>query len=315
MASPGRSSWGKRRCCRWGGGVLADPYWLGAAFPGGPAAGVVLDRVPQKNKLSWSLRNPHAATTNSSQWLQRLASVLCGPPASSFVLDPALCDSVEPPRPSGLDAARVSGRRVADLLGVGAGRFAGFSQPAVWWMLKFPPGRPTAPACPATFDHLDGGMAARQPIWLLGRGSRELHATPPAGAVEARLAARLSSCAYNRTRPDLLGRARMTRGVGDVTEELSQRYRRDLFHNDPPAEPISNVELLLAALVVLPEAAAVLLLLLQLWGRRAPPRHWYGREGLSCSLVLIAGAAALVALSSRRPLRAVFVVFGWRRSE
>lgn len=89
----------------------------------------------------------------------------------------------------------------------------------------------------------------------------------------------------------------MARGVGDVMEELSQRYRRDLFHKDPPAEPISNVELLLAALVVLPEAAAVLLLLLQLWGRRTPPRHWYGREGLTCSLVLIAGAAALVGVS------------------
>lgn len=50
-----------------GRGVLADPSWLGAAFPGGPATGVVLDRVPQKDKLSWSLRDPHAATTNSSQ--------------------------------------------------------------------------------------------------------------------------------------------------------------------------------------------------------------------------------------------------------
>eukprot|EP00170_Pyropia_yezoensis_P008775 contig_37430_g8808 len=79
-----------------------------------------------------------------------------------------------------------------------------------------------------------------------------------------------------------------------MAEELSQRYRRDLFHKDLPAEPISNVELLLAALVVLPEAAAVLLLLLQLWGRRTPPRHWYGREGLTCALVFIAGAAALV---------------------
>ncbi|GAB0491663.1 hypothetical protein MMPV_002917 [Pyropia vietnamensis] len=284
-----------------GRGVFADPSWLGGAtFPRGPAARVVLDRMPGKNKLTWSLWDPAGmptSSTNSSQWLQRLASVLCRPPASSFVLDLTLCDGVEPPRPSGRGTALAGGRRVADTVGVGAGHFVGFTQDVVWWVLKPRPGPPTAPPCPAAFDNLDGSMAPWQPIWLLGRGSRELHTALPGGEAEAHLAARISSCTSSRTRPELLGRVRMTWDVGVMTTDLSQRYRRDLFRKDPPADPVSNVQVLLAALVVLPEAAAALLLLIQLWGRRTPLRHWYGREGLSYALVLITGAAVLIGIS------------------
>lgn len=86
----------------------------------------------------------------------------------------------------------------------------------------------------------------------------------------------------------------MTWIPGDVTSELSQRYNRDFSVKDPTAKPVSNVKLVLAVPVVMPDVAAVLL---QLWDTRSRPRAWSRRQRLSCALVGLAGAAALVGIS------------------
>lgn len=118
----------------------------------------------------------------------------------------------------------------------------------------------------------------------------------PGGEAELTLATHLSSCTYERTRPELLSRVHEAWVLGDITSKLSQRYDRDLFGKDPPPEPVSNVELVLAALVVMPEVAAVLLLLVQLSDTHLRPRALSLRQGLSCALVVLDGAGALVGI-------------------
>lgn len=279
-----------------GRGVLADPSWLGAAFPGGLAARVSFTQAPRTERATWSLGHTDGPAFNSSVWLQGVASTVCWPPAASFVRNGSLCDGVQDAPPSGQDTARAGLLYRANYVGDSGGHFVGGAEVGARWVLEPPRCPPLAPSCPPAFDSLDDGVASRQPIWLLGRGSRELHTAMPGGEAELALARRLSSCTYNRTRPELLSRTPVTWILGDLTSELAQRYNRDFFGRDPPAEPVSDVELVLAVLVVMPEVAAVLLLLLQLCDTHARPRALNWRQGLTFALVVLAGGAALVGI-------------------
>ncbi|KAK1866812.1 hypothetical protein I4F81_009324 [Pyropia yezoensis] len=148
----------------------------------------------------------------------------------------------------------------------------------------------------------DRNASVKHPLWLLGRGDRELHTTGPPGGAEMELARNLSSCAFHATRADLSGNQRQFDGRG-LTTHLSQRYRREIFQVDPPADPISNTELFLALLVVVPEAIAIVVVLLQQQRRGNQQRQqrrprWYWREGSSAVLVAAAGVVALIGVGS-----------------
>lgn len=281
-----------------GRGVMADPSWLGDSFPGGLDVNVKLFvrhggvRQPAK---TWALRHG-APATNSSHWLQAVANTLCTAPSSSFVAGSRFCDGMPPPKASGRPPLRAGGRPVAGSLSFAAGQYQGVSEMTVRWTIWRGPTASTADPCPPRLDNVTfSSVNVKQPLWLLGRGDRELHATERDGGTEVELARRLSSCTFNRTRADLDG----FRHVFDdeaLAADLSQRYRRDIFRVDPPAEPISNTELFLTLVVVVPEGIAIVLVLLQRRGRQQPPRasRWYWREATAMALVVAAGAVALL---------------------
>lgn len=279
-----------------GRGVLADPSWLGAVFPGRLSSQVSLIQAPRTARATWSLGHHDTPATNSSLWLQGMASALCWPPTTSFVVDESFCYGAEFEGPAGEATARSGQPYKRNYVGDSRGHFVGGAEVGVRWSVEPPDRPPSAPSCPAELDDLGEGLVPRQPIWLFGRGSRELHTTMPGGEAELTLATHLSSCTYERTRPGLLSRVHEAWVLGDITSKLSQRYDRDLFGKDPPPEPVSNVELVLAALVVMPEVAAVLLLLVQLSDTHPRPRALSWRQGLSCALVVLAGAGALVGI-------------------
>lgn len=280
-----------------GRGIMADASWLGASFPGTIHAYVVQDVYGYDSRLrtaTWSLRQDNETTSSSSRWLSDIASVLCLSPSSSFVADSSLCDGVKEPPLSRPSSLRAGGRPVKNSVGVGGGHRLGSVELSTYWVLDWPVQQVSAPACPS-FENIDNTTLLRQPIWLLGRGSRELHTNGPGDReTEMALLRNLSSCAFNGTRWDLSPYSGPAQEVADLTVELSQRFRRDLFRVEPPVDPVSDTGLILAALVVVPEAMAVLLLLLR--RRRLSQRmfRWRWRAGLSAALVVVAGAVVLV---------------------
>eukprot|EP00170_Pyropia_yezoensis_P008585 contig_36232_g8616 len=244
-----------------GRGVLADPSWLGASFPGTINASVVLDGWHDgtgQPMRRWSLRHGTPAT-NASRWLQGVATILCSSPSASFVTDSGYCDGVRQRQPARRAPLRAGGHPVAASLGLGDGHHAGWSETGLLWKVNRPDVPVTAPACPPSFARVTRDTTQpRQPLWLLGRGDRELHATGRAAGTEAGLARRLSSCALNGT-ASALPFVPLVVDDSALTAQLAQRYRRDIFQVDPPADPISDAELILAVLVVVPEAAGLLL--------------------------------------------------------
>lgn len=279
-----------------GRGVLADPTWLGDSFPTSLNASVQLRAFRGASMVrgeKWFLRDGAEAINRSSLWLQELASVICRPPSTSFVVDGILCSGVEPPARSGRAAFHAGGRRVADTLGLGAGRFLERSEAMVLWHIVSPAKPPSATNC-SSFDGLDWKVKLRQPIWLLGRKSREINATGPEGQTEAVFASRFYSCALNQTQKDKTHKDRGIFDAGKLTAVLSQHYRRDLFDVDPPPDPISSAELLLVVLVVVPKAAALLHLLVRRRGRPRRTTQWEWRAALTLALAAAAGGVALV---------------------
>lgn len=287
-----------------GRGVLADPAWLGSAFLGGFNTYVRLRHFRRGSgdaaaTATWRL-GASADTTNSSLWLQYLASVLCQPPSSSFVTNGSLCAGVERPPPAMSVASwslRAGDQPVGSQLGLGAGGFAHMPRETVFWSMNRASSKPSQPlpACPS-FRGVSWRSKLRHPIWLLGRRSREVHANGPGSQTEMDMAGRLSSCTFKKYKPSMVKRY-WPPHVEDIVADLAGRYRRDLLQVDPPPEPVSNAELLLAVLVVVPEAATVLVLLIQ--RRRQPPRPrlwWRWQEGAMLTLAVATGAAALMAV-------------------
>lgn len=282
-----------------GRGVMADSSWLGGSFPSGLNANVRLRRIVRgtsdpPSEVSWPL-GKGSDNTNSSLWLQRLATLFCQPPAGSFVSDSGLCSGVELREPSARTELLAGGQPVGSELGLDEGGFLRVPRETVRWSFKRAAKMPRSTPCPS-FDDLDWLMPLRQPIWLLGRKSREIHGAGPGSEVEVDLAARLSSCSFDKYKRPKAKTFWLSR-VEALVAALSDSYRRADFHVDAPADPVSNSELLLAVLVVVPEAATIVLLLIQ--RRRQPPRRpprWSWREGLMLGLAVVAGAAALIAV-------------------
>lgn len=279
-----------------GRGIIADPSWLGGSFPGGLNARVELDHGRRGGGLrtvSWSLGDG-AGVANASLWLQLVATVFCKPPLASFVFDSGLCTGVVSPPQSRRTAVTAGGQRVASEIGLGAGGFA--NELDIWaqWSVVPAAQQSSAPVCPS-FDWVGINMTLQQPIWLLGRKSREIHATGPGSEAEVALAGRLSTCAF-QTYKDREFRTRAHATTDILVAALSQTYRRDLFKQEPPDDPVTNAELMLAVLVVVPESAGVLLLLLK--RRREPQQRlrWSWRRVLVLMLAAVAGGVALVAI-------------------
>ncbi|KAK1864521.1 hypothetical protein I4F81_007067 [Pyropia yezoensis] len=79
----------------------------------------------------------------------------------------------------------------------------------------------------------------------------------------------------------------------DATHTLSQRYDRSVWGAEPPAEPASDSDLVLAFIVVVPEGVALASLLLA-------TRDWRRADGVAVVLTFVAGlvsTAGLVALT------------------
>lgn len=210
-----------------GRAVVADPSWLGAAFPGGLNASVFFSTLHPSTSyqsVTWPLR--HGATAiNSSRWLQNLATTLCTPPASSFVVDDSFCDGVRQRSRSLRFPLRAGGRPVAASLGLSAVTTVSQTEMEHVWIINLPDKNVSALACPDLDGWTDDN--ATQTLWLLGRSDRELHATGPTGSTEMELAASLSSCAMSDVRKDLASVYNFL--DHDLTYQLSQRYRRDRF--------------------------------------------------------------------------------------
>lgn len=289
-----------------GRAALADPSWFGPSVPGGVHAVVKLQMTEGslvQPRKPWKLHALNARVKGTS-WLADVAYALCLPPVESFVADAGLCSGMPrrpPPPPVSLSA---DGKQVTEQLNLAAGPFQTFghsqsSAPSltsvsVRWQVS-PPSGPVAPALPCNLPRdLKWYDKRRQPIWLLGRGEREVpRAGWSANPAEAELARRLGSCAYTDFRRDLTVQTKWPEALSDRAEALSQQYSREVFHVHPPAAPpASDTDLILAGLVVVPEAVALLLLLLQ----PAPPSDSATRAGrarhLTCA-VLIVGAGLL----------------------
>lgn len=283
-----------------GRAVLADPSWLGSSFPGGFSARVSLHHFlrgggPPAREVSWRLGEA-SDNAKSSLWLQRLATLFCQPPTASFVADSSLCVGVKMREPSIRSTQLAGGRPVVSELRLSQGGFLRVPRETVSWFIQREATSGPKASCPQGFQDLGWNVTLRQPIWLLGRKSREIHATGAGSEAEVDLAGRLSTCVFDKYKRRRVKTFWLSR-VEALVADLSERYRRALFQVDLPADPTSNSELLLAVLVVVPEAAAILLLLIQhRYGPRQPlHRQW--REGVSLALAVAAGAAALVAVA------------------
>lgn len=241
---------------------------------------------------------PRNASAHATPWLHEVAYALCAPPVASFVGDERLCDGVRRRRPPPPVTLLADGAPVAARLNLAARPFRGQTGVSVSWTVSPAGVVPPAPPCalPATLRWND---VRRQPIWLLGRGDREV---PRAGwstnAAEADLARRLRPCRYTAARRDLTALTKWPVSLTDRAAELSQTFRRDLFLVDPPAAPAENVDLILAGLLVIPEAVALLAYLVQ--PAQSPPgpavRAGRLRRVVCMALVIGAGALSLLGL-------------------
>ncbi|GAB0492295.1 hypothetical protein MMPV_003557 [Pyropia vietnamensis] len=277
-----------------GRGIMADPSWLGDSFPGGVSSSIDTTlglRGQPYQSIQWSLDDV-AAKSNASRWLQQVAMVICQPPLTSFVVDEGLCAGVKTPPSSQRTAVTADGKPMASEMGLGAGRFADVLDAWAAWIVDVPESS-TAPPCPP-LDDVDLSLTLWQPIWLLGRMSRELHATGPGSEVEVELASRLTTCTFPTWNDREASSLALPR-TDSLTAALSQTYRRDLFQQDPPLDPVLNTELLLAVLVVVPETVALLMLLVKRLPE-PPQLRWSWRRMLVVTVALLAGGLALAAV-------------------
>ncbi|GAB0492355.1 hypothetical protein MMPV_003617 [Pyropia vietnamensis] len=289
-----------------GRAALADPSWLGPSVPGGFLAHVDLQTTEDsmvQRRVGWKMKTGLERGQNTSAhvtpWLQEVAYALCSPPIGSFVRNAGLCAGVRPRLlPSHAATLSADGEKVADSLDMTARQFRGQTGVSVSW--KIHPQRRLvvlSPQCdfPSQMKFND---VRRQPIWLLGRGDREIpRAGWSANPAEADLARRLGSCRYTTYRRDLTGVTKWPVDLTDRAAELSQSFRRDLFLVDEPTAPASDTDIILAGLVVVPEAVTLLLLLLQ-----PPPSPKPGAKqrlvlrALSLGFIVFAGGVSLLGI-------------------
>ncbi|OSX74972.1 hypothetical protein BU14_0259s0007 [Porphyra umbilicalis] len=290
-----------------GRAALADPAWLAAAAaPGGLDVNVTLRSYVDARvarRTTWAFpplrgrggdANARAGGAAAGAWLGEIATALCAPPISSFVTDAGVCAGVarqSPPPPVSLTA---DGELVSGRLGLDARATRGHTEAAVVWATRRASRvAPVAPPPCARVRLPRWDEPWREPIWLLGRGDREVpHAGAAAATAEAALAARLGACRYA---PAVSGGDGPSRWRGDLhrrARRLTRAYERELFADDAPKDPVSNAELLLAVLVVVPEVLALVVLLVTP-SSPATPSDWVGLARYAAILALVAAAGAV----------------------
>ena len=244
------------------------------------------------------MAHPSSATkAYTAKWLQAVAYVFCRPPLSSFVAGDGyqLCG-----QPEGRADPHVAAT---------AGGTAVQAHDAEW---TFDPdqraGRPDRPAQPGATplppcafpdDSAAGGIdwPRDRPAWLLGRGSREVN---PASADEVALAQSIAACAHplgakrfvELRRIKWSPAARYGPAIG-VAESLSHRFDGAVWGVEPPDDPTSATNLILALSVVVPAALALVTVLMT-------GRSWSKRDVAALVLVFVAGlvsSAGLVGLA------------------
>ena len=284
-----------------GRAVFADPSWAAGGHPGEIHASVQLRASFNANILrrhNWSLSPMTTNGTAAAWWLQEVAFVMCEPPVSSFVLSIGLREGVVAAPTGGQAPLTASGRRVADDLNLDAGGFDGQTELLTGWQTSpplRPVPRPPLPPC-AALGVQQWNDTRRAPVWLLGRGSRELPPAARRGAAEAALAAALGACALTTPRADLTTCSKWSAPDNALTAQLSQAYRRDLFRVDAPAEPASDTDLTLTVLVAVPEVVALALsLTVRRSGRPPCPRRAWC-EAAALTAIGVAGVVSLLAL-------------------
>lgn len=325
-----------RRRLSLGRALLARTDWLGAAAdgPAGPwnltarldffslwsTDGGPHPTVPALSRMAATLRgvpgrkDPDLASAGgvmlldntSTVWPQQLASVLCMPPATSFLRRPdRVCTGFGPStydRPYQARAPTVAGQStaVADLP-----MFRGYVQwvispnifgraaagdvplvrnatPATWTASPFPPAS-------------SGPSAERLAVY----GTREVNKD---SATERSLAASIRRrLVYLPTRAgdvttlrepfNRLVLGRLEQSAEKVLERMSVAHDASAFGVDSPPPPASSQDIGLAILVVLPEAVAIA-------AATVGTRSWRRREAATLGLLFVSGLVSLSAIIS-----------------
>ncbi|OSX78105.1 hypothetical protein BU14_0121s0033 [Porphyra umbilicalis] len=244
------------------------------------------------------MAHPSSATkAYTAKWLQAVAYVFCRPPLSSFVAGDGyqLCGQAEG-RADPHVAATAGGTAVqahdAEWTFDPDQRAGGPDRPAQ-------PGATPLPPCAFPDDSAAGGIdwPRDRPAWLLGRGSREVN---PASADEVALAQSIAACAHplgakrfvELRRIKWSPAARYGPAIG-VAESLSHRFDGAVWGVEPPDDPTSATNLILALSVVVPAALALVTVLMT-------GRSWSKRDVAALVLVFVAGlvsSAGLVGLA------------------
>lgn len=254
-----------------GRAVLADAAWLTPYLPWQHLAGATVemkvspsarpgDSVPVSLKLPlrWRLHGDAAAGTRSpTRWLQAIAYVFCAPPASSFLLDARwLCADLYT-EDSGSGRSKASPR--LDGLPSTDGSPAWYRGRRVAWSINLDTGSRTNTRQTILSNITVDLLHPNRPCWLTSRLFREIN---PVSADEVSLAQRIGSATI--LVPGSLARSQVRKlrslqgsDTAQVLWKYSHTYDRAVFGAELPADPVTNVELLVAVAVVVPGLAAV----------------------------------------------------------
>ncbi|OSX76599.1 hypothetical protein BU14_0184s0026 [Porphyra umbilicalis] len=290
-----------------GRGLLAHTGWLGAAAPAyGLEARVSVEGYDAADEFGiweWNLNGsgvartfprppgqrplPSPSTPSGTPFLSLLATALCSGGAV-FVVDSSLCDGVRREPSLGV-RGRLRPNLRWDVVS------EDFDLPTAAGTARRPHQRPPwteAEAGAAPLAH-----TGPLPAGVRGRGRRELNG---ASADEAALAAALHQRSLLLPAP-VRSRVSATTEVwtaatvdswvddealGRDLLSMSTTYRGDAFEGDPPPEPVTTAELVLAASVVVPEVVAMLAIATR-------PAPWTTRTAVGAGVLAVVGATAI----------------------
>lgn len=230
----------------------------------------------------------HVVNGTGSHWLAAIAYVLCAPPATSFVCDAEwLC--------AGLSPSRASRQHTSDEEEPpprGQPRAGSGNAHSAFWSIS---------SIETVFDrpNVSSDDIAYSPCWVAGRGDREINPRSSAERDLARRAGvasvRLPYVYVDRSREpsDLYGHSILhgVHRIDALLDDLSQTFDRRVFGEEPPDDPTSDAEALLAVIVVAPELVALIALLIS-------TREWRRRDLCVLLFVFLSGCVALAGILS-----------------
>lgn len=279
--------------------------------------------LPDSLVMNWVVNAPASKrdAANTTGWLPTIANTLCAPPARSFVRDPErLCGGLLEPLPPALDEAP-SGPVVDGVALATAARASSDGRSVTWHIRSHtflteqdlptdatqtsdpptPPGtvtREPVPPGPWQSDPPDDMLpeetpSLERPCWLTGLGAREVNPNSPD---EVALAARIG------IEPRLVHRSdggeahfwpgsRLMTGHERWLSERSTVYDRGLFGVDPPEDPSSTSDLVLAVVVVVPELVALVVMLIS-------THTWRWRDVCVLGFIFLSGLISIAGLIS-----------------